>query len=106
MVSAISRPAPARSVRVAMTKLMGIVFTGSLLLGACGGGSAGKLEKLKDEACACTDKACAEAVNKKMDDAMEDMMKEYGGKEPDAETQKKLGTTMMEAGLCLAKHMK
>lgn len=91
---------------VAMTKIIGVSFSVLLALGACGGGGSAKLEKLKDEACACKDKECAQAVNKKMDDAVEDLMKEYGGKEPDEETQKKLGTTMMEAGLCLAKHLK
>ncbi len=89
-----------------MKKLTGITFTLALLLGACGGGSAGKLEKLKDEACACKDKACATEVNKKLDAAMEDMVKEYGNKEPDEATQKKLGGIMMEAGLCLSKHLK
>ena len=81
----------------------------ALSLAACGDAvdaDADKFVKLADEACACKDKACAEAVNKKLDDTMEDMMKEYGNKEPDEDTQKKLGSVMMEAGLCLAKNLK
>lgn len=77
----------------------------ALLLVACGGKGSDKLEKLKDEACACKDKACAEDVNKRMDSAMEDLAKQFGDKEPDEATQKKIAGTMMEAGLCLAKHL-
>lgn len=90
-----------------MTKLnVFVVSTLLALTAACGSKGSDKLDKLKDEACACKDKACAEEVNKKMDSAMEDMVKEFGDKEPDEATQKKLGSTMMEAGLCLAKHLK
>ena len=63
-----------------------------------------KLAKLKDEACACKDKACAEAANKKLDDALDEMGK--GGKEPDEATAKKIMEVMTEAGLCIAKHQK
>ena len=89
-----------------MTKINVFVMSTLLALGACGSKGSDKLEKLKDEACACKDKACATEVNKKMDDAVEDLAKEFGDKEPDEATQKKLAGTMMEAGLCLAKHMK
>ena len=86
-----------------MTKINVFVMSALLALGACGSKGSDKLEKLKDEACACKDKACGEAVNKKMDDAVEDLAKEFGDKEPDEATQKKLAGTMMEAGLCLSK---
>jgi hypothetical protein len=80
----------------AMKKTM-LMFV--MVLGACGGGDIDKLSKLKDEACACKDKACAEAVNKKMDQTMESM------KEPSASDMKKLESIMTEAGVCLAKAM-
>ncbi len=89
-----------------MTKINVLVMSTLLALGACGSKGSDKLEKLKDEACACKDKACAEKVNKDMDNAMEDLAKEFGDKEPDEATQKKLAGTMMEAGMCLAKHLK
>lgn len=90
-----------------MKKLgIGIVFASLFAFGCGGGGGVGDLEKLKDEACACKDKACAEAVNKKMDAEMEKLEKSYGGKEPDEATQKKLMGIMLEAGECLAKNMK
>lgn len=89
-----------------MTKINMLVISVALALGACGSKGSAKLDKLKDEACACKDKACAEKVNKEMDSAMEDLAKEFGDKEPDEATQKKLAGTMMEAGLCLAKHLK
>lgn len=89
-----------------MTKINVLVMSTLLALGACGSKGSDKLEKLKDEACACKDKACATEINKKMDDAVEDLAKEFGDKEPDEATQKKLAATMMEAGLCLAKNLK
>ena len=85
-----------------MKKLTGLTFTLALLLGACGGGSAGKLEKLKDEACACKDKACAEAVDKKLEAEIEKLSSKG---EPDDATKKKIVEVMLEAGECLAKHM-
>jgi hypothetical protein len=36
---------------------------------ACGGGGVDTITKLTDEACACKDQACADAVNKKLDEA-------------------------------------
>jgi len=86
-----------------MKTLLGISTSLALVLGACGGGSTAKLEKLKDEACACKDKACGDAVNKKLDAAMEDLEKEYGGKEPDEKEAGKLMGIMLEAGQCLSK---
>jgi ethanolamine ammonia-lyase small subunit len=78
-----------------------IIIAGLVFAASCGkGGLDGKLEelsKIKDEACACKDKACADAVNKKMDDAMNGM------KEPSADDAKKLMDIMAEAGVCLAK---
>jgi hypothetical protein len=68
-----------------------------LLAVGCGGGASGELEKLKDEACACKDKACATEVNKKIDAAIEKMGDK---KEPDEATMK----VLMEAGMCLMKH--
>jgi hypothetical protein len=82
-----------------MTKIA--VIASLLLIGCKGGGVAGELEKLKDEACACTDKKCAEDVNKRMDAAMEKMTEV-----PSADEQKKIEQVMAGAGACLAKHMK
>jgi len=79
----------------AMKKLLAIALL-SLTFTACGS-DIDKLSKLKDEACACKDKTCADAVNKKMDDAMNGM------KEPSADDAKKLMDIMAEAGVCLAK---
>jgi hypothetical protein len=78
-------------------------ITVGLSLAACKGGGVDDLAKLKDEACACKDKACAEAVNKKMDDAVEKLA---SGGEPDKATQDKLVKLMTESGLCLAKYIK
>lgn len=82
-------------------------FTLALLLGATAACSKGvdldKISKLKDEACACKDKACADDVNKRIDAAVDEMGK---GKEPDEATAKKLMELMTEAGVCLAKHQK
>jgi hypothetical protein len=82
----------------AMTKLIMLAAL-TLGFGACGGGDLDSLTKLKDEACACKDKACAQAVNKKMDDTLTKM------KEPSADQVKKLESVMEEAGKCLAKYM-
>jgi len=89
-----------------MKKINVFVVSALLALTACGSKGSDKLDKLKDEACACKDKACAEEVNKKMDSAIEDLAKEFGDKEPDEATQKKIAGAMMEAGMCLAKHLK
>jgi len=71
--------------------------------GCSKGANVAQLDKLKEEACACKDKACGEAVNKKLDDAVEQMAKDMGGKEPDEATAKKLMEVMTEAGQCIAK---
>jgi hypothetical protein len=86
------------------TTLLAISTSFAILLGACGGGGgADKIEKLKDEACACKDKACGDAVNKKLDEAMAQMEKDLGGKEPDESTGIKIMGAMLEAGQCLSK---
>lgn len=72
-----------------------------IALAACGkGGAAGELGKLRDEACACKDKACADAVDKKLEKEIE---KVTGSKEPDEATQKAMAEAMLEAGMCLSK---
>jgi ethanolamine ammonia-lyase small subunit len=78
-----------------MKKLLAIALL-SMFATACGS-DVDKLTKLKDEACACKDKACADAVNKKMDDTMSGM------KEPSADDAKKLMDVMGQAAVCLAK---
>ena len=77
----------------------------SLALLACskGGGDNNKIVALKNELCACKDKACATAVNKKLDDAMDQLQKELKGKEPDADTAGTVMGAMLEAGECLSK---
>jgi hypothetical protein len=80
-----------------MKKLL-LLATLSMFAAACGGSEVDKLTKLKDEACACKDKKCADAVNTKMDDVLKGMTKE-----PSAEEGKKLMDVMAEAGVCLAK---
>jgi len=81
---------------------LGLVLTLLVSVG-CGKGNVDALAKLKDEACACKDKACGDAVNKKLDAAVEQMAKDMGDKEPDEATSKKLMEVMTEAGQCLAK---
>jgi hypothetical protein len=66
---------------------------------ACGGG-ADEIVKLKDEACACKDRACAVAVNKKLDEKIEKMG------EPSEGDAKKIMAAMADAGECIAKHSK
>jgi hypothetical protein len=70
---------------------------------ACSKGGIDKISKLTDEACACTDKACGDKVNKQLDEAVEQMAKDMGGKEPDESTTKQLMTQMERAGQCIAK---
>jgi hypothetical protein len=86
-----------------MNKLIGFTVALVFAVGCSKGGDVGALSKLKDEACACKDKACGDAVNKKLDEAVEKMAKDMGGKEPEGETAKKLMEVMTEAGVCLAK---
>ena len=52
------------------------------LSAACGDkASLGDIEKLKKEACACTDKACADKVEKKANDMLtDDVIKKHGEK--------------------------
>lgn len=53
-----------------MKNLKSIILSAGLVasfgLTACGDGGLGDLKKLKDEACACKDMACATAVTNKM----------------------------------------
>jgi len=84
-------------------KKLTIVLSLALFAACNKGGDTGKLEKLKDEACACKDKACGDKANKALDDAVEQMAKDMGGKEPDEATQAKVMAVMMEAGSCLSK---
>ena len=85
-----------------LTTLLALSF--ALTAAACSkGGNVDNIVKLKDEACACKDKACAEAANKKLDEAMNQLEKDFGGKEPDEATTKKLMSAMTEAGVCIAK---
>ena len=86
-----------------MNKLIGFVVALVFAVGCSKGADVDALSKLKDEACACKDKACGDAVNKKLDDAVEKMAKDMGDKEPDEATGKKLMEVMTEAGMCLAK---
>ncbi len=56
--------------------LVGLVFCFGVA--ACGGGGeAGKMQKLKDEACACKDKDCYDKVKSKWDDMENDLQKKY-----------------------------
>ena len=71
----------------------GIVVV-SFSLAACGGG-AGDIKALAKEACACKDKACGEAVNKKMDKALEKITTE--------DEAKKAAEAIGEAAVCLGK---
>jgi hypothetical protein len=82
-------------------KTIGSIILAVSLFTACSKGDVGELGKLKDEACACKDKACGEAVNKKLDAELDKLGKD--GKEPDEATQTKLMSVMAEAGVCLAK---
>ena len=77
--------------------LVGLVV--SLALSGCSKSGLNALRKLKEEACACKTKACAEAVNKKMDDAMTEFAK---GGEPSESDGKALLEIMEGAGTCLA----
>ena len=81
-------------------KKLSILISLSFVLAsaACGGkGDVDELRKLKEDACACKDKACAEAVNKKLDDKMSKM------KEPSKEDADTIAQLMVGAGLCIAK---
>jgi hypothetical protein len=80
-------------------KVLFTVLALSFATTACSKSGAADLSKLKDEACACKDKACAESVNKKMESAAMEMAK--NGKPSEAD-----GKAMMEAltgaSVCLA----
>ncbi|MBA3391979.1 MAG: hypothetical protein H0T89_05005 [Deltaproteobacteria bacterium] len=75
-------------------KLLGVSMLLALSLGACGD-AADDIAKLSKEACACKDKACGDAVNKKLDAAIEKLSSE-------ADLKKAAGP-LGEAGMCLGK---
>ena len=52
-----------------------------LVVGCSKKPSVAELKKLKEEACACKDKACAERVNKKLEDTVGDASEDDVGKE-------------------------
>lgn len=80
-------------------KLIGTLFGVSMLFAACGGDTMKELESLKKEACACTDKACADKVAKKFESKTKDM------KDPSSEADKKKAVELVfETMGCLAKH--
>lgn len=87
-----------------MTKLKSLAaifaVAGLLGLGAgCGNDLVDKMAELADEACACKDKACAEKVNQKIEDALKD------AKEPSKGDAEKIMKSMAKAGECLATSM-
>jgi hypothetical protein len=90
----------------AMTKLISLFAALAFVAGCSKGFDTSKISSLKDEACACKDKKCADEVNKKLEDTLDEMAKSAGGKEPDEATQKQFTTLMGEAAICLAKHEK
>jgi hypothetical protein len=75
-------------------KLVGFALVFSFGLGACGS-AADDIKKLAKEACACKDKACGEAVNKKIEAALEKIESESEAKEAIS--------AMGEAAVCLGK---
>ena len=55
------------------THMMALLFAFTSMTVACGSdASLGDIEKLKTEACACKDKACADKVEKKADKMLTD----------------------------------
>lgn len=75
-------------------KLIGFASALTFGLVACGGGG-GDIKGLAEEACKCTTKECGEAVNKKMDKAIEGIKSE---KELEGLTE-----SLTKAGICLGK---
>ena len=66
----------------------------SIALAACGGG-VDDVKSAAKEACACKDKACAEAANAKLEKALRSITSE--------EDAKKVIEPMFQAAACLAK---
>lgn len=64
------------------TQMMALLFALTTTTVACGSkASLGDIEKLKTEACACKDKACADKVEKKADSMLtDDAIKAHGDK--------------------------
>lgn len=76
-----------------MKKLLAsALLLGSLTLSGC---SKPDIKALAKEACACKDKACAESVNKKLEDALKGI-----SNEKDAEAAME---PALEAAVCLGK---
>jgi recombinational DNA repair protein (RecF pathway) len=80
-------------------KMIGLTLAFSVAAACGSSGDIGDLEKLKDEACACKDKACAEAVDKKLNAKLEKM------KEPSKQDADTAAQLLAGAGMCIAKHM-
>jgi hypothetical protein len=92
----------AKGNRMTKLKTLGAIFAVSALVGlgsGCGSDLVKKMDELADEACACKDKACAEKVNQKIEDALK------GAKEPSKADTEKIMKAMAKTGECLAKHM-
>jgi outer membrane murein-binding lipoprotein Lpp len=73
----------------------------SIVVAGCSKSKAvGEINKLKDEACACKDLACGEAVSKKMLSTLEELGK---GSEPSESDQKAIMKSMGELEGCISK---
>lgn len=73
---------------------------GMFAFGACGGGDMGKVKGFLDECKACKDKACLEALEKKMDPFEAEMKAKYKG--PDkAKPPEDLMAAGKELGNCM-----
>jgi hypothetical protein len=70
-----------------------VLFAVALALAGCGKGDS--IADIAKEACACKDKACGEAVNKKLDAALEKLTSE--------KEVEKIAGDMGKAGECLAR---
>jgi len=75
------------------------VLVGVLGLVSCGPEKP-EIERLADEACACTTQTCAEAVNRKREAAFESRVM-LGGSHTDPATAKKLDGHMRRLATCL-----
>ncbi len=69
---------------------------GTMAFGACGGGDMGKVKGFLDECKACADKACLEALEKKMEPFEAEMKAKYKG-----EGKEKPADDLMAAGRAL-----
>jgi chemotaxis response regulator CheB len=76
--------------------------TVAFVVAGCSKGGVGALKKIKEEACACKTKACAEAVDKKMDAALSEIAKNG---EPSEADGKEIMSLMADATICTARLM-